>query len=150
MSMAAASATADMAAILLIAVADITPIAVADITPIATAQSLRIQSLSTTGIRHTYAESLSPLPPLRLLRLVPLLLVRLLRWRVRLALSQGYSNWQSLLVEPLLPVHWLLLSPNGWISRKAEALVLDGGFLLSRRGDAWTPKFRSAKKISDG
>ena len=51
---------------------------------------------------------------------------------MQLAVSQRYSDRQSLLVEPLLPVHWLLLSPNGLGSLKAEALVLDGGFLLSR------------------
>ena len=33
-------------------------------------------------------------------------------------------------MEPLLRVHWLLLSLNGLDSLKAEALVLDGGFLL--------------------
>ena len=47
-----------------------------------------------------------------------------------MAISQRYKHRQFLLVEPLLRVHWLLLSLNGLDSLKAEALVLDGGFLL--------------------
>ena len=47
-----------------------------------------------------------------------------------MAISQRYKYRQFLLVEPLLRVHWLLLSLNGLDSLKAEAFVLDGGFLL--------------------
>lgn len=47
-----------------------------------------------------------------------------------MAISQRFEHRQFLLVEPLLRVHWLLLSLNGLDSLKAEALVLDGGFLL--------------------
>ena len=69
------------------------------------------------------SQSLRPLwlvwPAIRLLRLW---------WRLRTAISQRYSHWQFLLVEPLLRVRWLLLSLNACLLR---------GLLLSRSGDAW-------------
>ena len=50
------------------------------------------------------------------LRLVWPPILRLLRWRLWLAVSQRCKHRQFLLVEPLLRVHWLLLSLNGLVA----------------------------------
>ena len=54
-----------------------------------------------------------------------------------MAISQRYKHRQFLLVEPLLRVHWLLLSLNGLDSLKAEALVLDGAFCWAQQICFW-------------
>ena len=52
-----------------------------------------------------------------------------------MAAPSGHHHWQSILVASLQPLHRLrlLLSLTGWLSLKAEALVLDGAFCCFRR-----------------
>ena len=44
-----------------------------------------------------------------------------------MAVSQRYSHWRPVLVEPLLRVHWLLLKSAGWPGSKSPRPP-DGGF----------------------
>ena len=111
MAVASTTVVAVVASITATAVAGITATeAVATITP----TKAVIMTITTVTKRSRRSRKVSPL---RLLRLVwpPIHLLRLW-WRLRMAVSQCYKHRQFLLVEPLLRLHWLLLSLNGLVS----------------------------------
>ena len=80
----------------------------ASITP----TKVTITALVTTTNTTRLPTALLPSRPLRL-GWPPIHFLRRPRWRLWMAGSQRYKHRQFLLVEPLLRVHWLLLSLNG-------------------------------------